>query len=187
METFGERTLCGYDVGCNLDKIIKSSSLGKRFKELNCRCCVNAFHGFSHNYACQCENHPNIIVGMGLEDLETLEKVFSASNHVAPVTRYASEFRRRVFIEMFCKQWDADKYQNLGLMLYNNYVQALDIIAGDSLALAEAMASLNIDTQTLKQWHNEELEYFRTLGDEPEWDVHAVAYVELLQELQDLK
>lgn len=121
LEVFGERTLMAYDVGCNLDKTINSSSLGDKFKRLKCRCCVNAFHGFAHNYACQCQNHPHGIVGMGIEDLETLERIFSFSNQVAIVTRYASAYHRRVFIDLFFKQWDSDKYQNLGLMLYNNY------------------------------------------------------------------
>jgi hypothetical protein len=187
MDVFGERTIFGYDIGCNLAKIIESSSLADLFKKLRCRCCVNAFHGFSHNYACQCKNHPNYIIGMGIEDLETLERIFSFSNQLAIVTRYTSEFRRHVFIHMFFKQWDEEKYQNLGTMLYNNYVQALDIITNDSIALAEAMRSLSIDESTLKQWHEEETEYFKTLGQEPEWDVHAMAYVELLQDLQDLK
>ncbi|KAG2737509.1 hypothetical protein P692DRAFT_20883487 [Suillus brevipes Sb2] len=47
------------------------------------------------------------------------------------------------------------------------------------------MASLNIQQGNTEQWHSEETEYFRTLGQEPEWDVHAVVYVELLQQLQE--
>ena len=121
LEVFGERTLMAYDVGCNLDKTIDASSLGELFKELHCQCCVNVFHRFAHNYACQCQNHPHGIVGMGIEDLETLERIFSFSNQLAAVTRYASAYRRQVFIDLFFKQWDEEKYQNLGLMLYNNY------------------------------------------------------------------
>jgi hypothetical protein len=45
---------------------------------------------------------------MGLEDLETLERVFSSSNQLAAVTRYMSKYCRRVFIDLFFKQWDAD-------------------------------------------------------------------------------
>ena len=187
LEVFGECTLMAYDVGCNLDKTIHASSLGEQFAKLQCRCCVNAFHGFAHNYACQCRNHPHGIVGMGIEDLETLERIFSFSNQLASVTRYASAFHRQVFIDLFFKQCDEEKYQNLGLMLYNNYRQALDIISEESPALSKAMASFGIDEKVLEQWHEEEVEYFETLGKEPEWDVHAMAYVELLQELRDLE
>jgi hypothetical protein len=187
LEVFGECTLIAYDVGCNLGKTIHTSSLGELFNKLKCRCCVNAFHGFTYNYACQCQNHPHGIVGMGIEDLETLERIFSFSNQLAAVTRYSSAYRRRVFIDLFFGQWDEKKYQNLGLMLYNNYRQALDIISKESQALAKAMTSLDVNEKVLDQWHKEEIEYFKTLGKEPEWDIHAMAYIELLQELRDLK
>ena len=49
------------------------------------------------------------------------------------------------------------------------------------------MASLGVNEKVLEQWHDEEVEYFRTLGKEPEWDVHAMAYVELLQGLRNLE
>ena len=54
---------------------------------------------------------------MGLEDLETLERVFSSSNALAGVTRYASAYWRRMYIELHFKQWDEDKYSNLATML----------------------------------------------------------------------
>jgi hypothetical protein len=37
------------------------SSLGPAFKRKECHCVVNAFHGYTHNWACQKENHPNVI------------------------------------------------------------------------------------------------------------------------------
>lgn len=183
MEILGDRVLIGYDIGCTFRKTIDTSSLGAQFKAHRFRCCVNAFHGYAHNYTCQVENHPNGIVGMGLEDLETLERVFSSSNQMASVTRYASAYRRRLFIDMFFKQWDADKYQNLGLMQFNNYVQALDILETEQAALDEALVSLQVTEADLQQWHADEKEYFATLGQEPEENIHAVAYVELLQKL----
>lgn len=36
--------------------------------------------------------------------METLEHVFSASNELASVTRYASPYRRRLLIEVHFKQ-----------------------------------------------------------------------------------
>src|ERR1700679_1247091 len=93
MDTFGSNILVGYDIGCVFGGTILSSSLGTRFQESGSRTCVNAFHGYSHNYQCQLKNHPNNIAGMGLEDLETLERVFSSSNALAAVTRYSSAYR----------------------------------------------------------------------------------------------
>ena len=69
MNTFGSNLLIGYDIGCVFGGTILSSSLGSQFQESASRTCINAFHGYSHNFQCQCKNHPNNITGMGLEDL----------------------------------------------------------------------------------------------------------------------
>ncbi|GBE87425.1 hypothetical protein SCP_1101010 [Sparassis crispa] len=164
MEVFGPHTLAGYDIGCSFEQTVHHSSLGPTFTHLHSRCCVNAFHSYSHFYPCQIRYHPNVIKGMGLEDLETLECIFSASNLLA--------------------SWDNEKYSNLGTMLYNNYKQVLDIIQTPSVALADAMASLGVCDEDLKLFELEEQQYFATLGQEPEWDVYAMAYVEALQELR---
>ncbi|KAL6308954.1 hypothetical protein BKA93DRAFT_864339 [Sparassis latifolia] len=182
LQLLGPRSMGGYDIGCSFAHTIHDSSLSPEFRRLQARLCVNAFHGYTHNHACQTQNHPNVIEGMGLEDLETMERIFSKSNEVAPVTRYASRYRRRTFVDMFFGQWDADRYLSLGNFLYNNYRQALDILNNDAQVLDEAVRSLGIGDGDLDKWQKEETEYFSVLGQEPEWDVHAVAYVELLQE-----
>ncbi|KAL6307294.1 hypothetical protein BKA93DRAFT_815978 [Sparassis latifolia] len=182
LQLLGPRSMGGYDIGCSFAHTIHDSSLSPEFRRLQAHLCVNAFHGYTHNHACQTQNHPNVIEGMGLEDLETMEHIFSKSNEVAPVTRYASRYRRRTFVDMFFGQWDADRYLSLGNFLYNNYRQALDILNNDAQVLDEAVCSLDIGDGDLDKWQKEETEYFSVLGQEPEWDVHAVAYVELLQE-----
>lgn len=187
LEVFGPGWTMGYDIGCSFGVTVKNSSLNARFEEQGCRCCVNAFHGYSHNFSCQVKNHPNTIEGMGLEDLETLERVFSASNQLATVTRHMSKYRRRMFIDKFFQQWDAEKYENLGTMLLNNYRQALDIIEQDGPALTHAKETLNIQEGDLDLWQADEMNYFLTLGQEPEENIHKIAYVELLQELRDLE
>ena len=187
MDTFGSNLLIGYDIGCVFGGTILSSSLGTRFQESGSRTCVNAFHGYSHNYQCQCKNHPNNITGMGLEDLEMLERVFSSSNALASVTRYASAYRRRLYIEMHFSQWDEDKYFNLATMLRNNYHQALNIISNDGRAVEQAKLSMGITDEHLDLWKTEREEYFQTLGDEPESKVRAIAYAELLQKLRELE
>lgn len=187
LEIFGPRTCLGYDIGCGFEGTILRSSLAKSFRELNWRCCVDAFHGYTHSYDCQLTYHPTVIKGMGLEDLETLERIFSSSNQLASVTRYASAFNRRRFIELFFKQWDEDKYINLGNFLYTRYQRALEVIKTDTPALHDAMQSLNITFANIEKWATEEREYFSTLGEEPEWDIHAVAYVERLQELREIE
>ena len=120
---------------------------------------------------------------MGLEDLETMERIFSVSHSLTSVTRYMSAYRRRIFIDMFFRQWDADKYQNLGTFLLNNYSQALKIIEEDSLDVQTSLASLNLSCEDLERYSSDQLSYFQKLGKESEDDIHAIAYVGLLEEL----
>lgn len=187
LELFGPRSLVGYDIGCAFSRTIVRSSLGPNFERQGFRCCVNEFHGYSHNYQCQLLHHPNAIEGMGLEDLETMERIFSASNQLASVTRYASRYHRRSMIDMFFHQWDEDKYLNLATMLFNNYKQALHIISFDGPALDSTLASLKCTLDDLEQWSNDEHQYFTTLSKESEEDLHSVAYVELLLQLNELR
>ena len=187
LELFKEKLLIGFDIGCVFKTTLLNSSLGPKFKASGSRVCVNAFHGYSHSYPCQVQHHPNVIEGIGIEDLETLERTFSKSNKLASVIRFASAYCRRALIHMFFQQYDEEKYTATGSMLYNNYIQALEIICNLTPKLTEALRILNIDLNMLKQWEAEEAAYFKILRDEAQEDVFAVAYVEGLQELQALR
>ncbi|THU87844.1 hypothetical protein K435DRAFT_821823 [Dendrothele bispora CBS 962.96] len=167
LEVFGDCWILGYDIGCRFARTILSSSLGQRFQEKHCRT-------YSHNIICQQHNHPLSIPGMGLEDLETLERVFSASN------------QRQVFLDIYFRQWDCEKYRNLGLMIYNNYVQALKVIEEDGVAVQAVLNDLKITESDLDTYFQDEVEHFGNLGTEAPEDVHAVAYVELLQMYRSL-
>jgi len=187
LKTFGVRWLLGYDIGCTFGVTIENSSLGREFKEKQCRTCVNAFHGYAHNAFCQQTHHPLNILGMGLEDLETLERLFSASNQLASITRYMSPYRRRVFIDLFLQQWDCEKYQNLATMLHNNYVQALDIIENEVPSFEADLQALHITEEDLETYLANETCHLQTLGSETEEDLHAAAYVELLRKYRETK
>ncbi|THU88228.1 hypothetical protein K435DRAFT_821711 [Dendrothele bispora CBS 962.96] len=186
LEVFGDDWIMGYDIGCSFSQTIKSSSLAPQFNKRNCRTCVNAFHGYSHNFLCQLFFHPINIPGMGLEDLETLERVFSSSNQLASITRYATAYRRRVLIDLFFRQWDEEKYCNMANMLYNNYIQALTTIHEEGQELAEGLATLGLTADDLEKYFDDESQHFQNLGTETEEDLHAVAYVELLQKYREI-
>ena len=113
-----------------------------------------------------------------------MERVFSSSNEVAGVTRHATGYRRRVFIDMHFQQWDDEKYRNLGTMLLNNYRQALKIIDEDQIILNETLQARNISIEDLDRWQDEQVTYFEMLGQEPAEDVHRISYVDLLQQLR---
>ncbi|KIM53540.1 hypothetical protein SCLCIDRAFT_31813 [Scleroderma citrinum Foug A] len=53
-------------------------------------------------------------------------------------------------------------------------------------AIEQAKQSLGISDQDLTRWKNEQSEYLKNCHKEPEWDMLAVAYVELLQKLTAL-
>ncbi|KAL7283898.1 hypothetical protein ACG7TL_001170 [Trametes sanguinea] len=182
--TLGARLMIAYDIGCDFSETVANSSLGPDALALGTRFCVNAFHGYSHSYNCQVVFHLNVILGMGLEDLEVLERIFSGSNQLAPIIRYASRYRRWILIDLYFRQWDHEKYSNIGLMLYNNLGQALDIIRSQSPVLDQALKSLQLSVNDLERFSNEEREFFLNLRDEEDSNLHAVAYVEALQELR---
>lgn len=184
----GYLLVLGYDIGCSFSSTISRSSLAQRFKELGAFCCVNAFHGYAHSYDCQRKFHPLVIQGMGLEDLEVMERVFSASNTVACLTRHASRYHRHLFIDMHFNQWNRDKYENLAIFIYNNYVQALETIETESVALDQVKRTLGVEDGNIEKWLKEEKEYLQSIkGREPLWDPHALAYVQLLEKLAEIE
>jgi Kyakuja-Dileera-Zisupton transposase len=177
--------MVGYDIGCAMEGTVQKTPLGAEFRAQGCRFCVNAYHGYAHNFACQCKNHPNNLEGMGLEDLETMERLYSLSNALAPVIRYATKYRRRMLLDLFMRQYDEDKYTNLGIMLTNNYKQALKIRVESGRLLDLLLHSIDATRGDLDRWQEEQRQHFETVGTEPDYDIHRVAYVELLQELRD--
>lgn len=184
LDVLSGKLLIGYDIGCLFELTIKSTTLRQKFIDSGSHCCVNTHHGYAHNYACQVQNHPNNIEGAGIEDFETQKRLFLASNATASIIRYASKYQWRVSLNMFLKQNNRDKYANLGLMLKNNYQQALNIINNGEEVLDKLLTDIGATRADLNLWQTSQAAYFATLGKEPEEDVHRVAYVELLQEFQ---
>lgn len=103
-----------YDIACSFSATLRQSSLGEKANASGLRMVVPAFHGHAHNRLCQLNNHILMSHGFGLEDLETCERVFSGSNSVAHLTRLATRYHRHMFIDMYFRQWDAEKYESLG-------------------------------------------------------------------------
>ncbi|RDX41460.1 hypothetical protein OH76DRAFT_1459149 [Lentinus brumalis] len=147
------KNMHGYDIG----------SIGEEFRTSGSQFCVNSFHGYSHSYKCQVKYHPIRILGMGLEDLETME--------------------RRMLIALYFEHWDDEKYANLGQMLYNNYKQALEIIKEKTPVVQEALQALSLTQEDVKRFEAEEAEYFSNLRDEDPEDLRDVLYVEALRDL----
>lgn len=178
--------MIAYNIGCVTETTVSRSSLGPLLREKRAKFCVPAFHAYTHNHICQIRYHLNNIDGMGIEDVESLERVFGGSNQLAPIVWYSSAYRRRLFIETYFKQWDEDKDINVGTFLLNNYMQALEIIEQEPKALA-SLEYEGITLEEVSEWAGEEEGYFTHLGEEAPYNIHAVAYIELLQKLRNLE
>ncbi|KAG2124388.1 hypothetical protein DEU56DRAFT_873320 [Suillus clintonianus] len=113
IDVFGDHLGIGSDIGCSLRKTVAASSIREKAADHHLILAVNAFHGHAHNRKCQLQHHPLYLHGFGLEDLETCERVFAASNAAAPLIRHASHFHYVQFLELHFDQWDIDKYLEL--------------------------------------------------------------------------
>jgi hypothetical protein len=130
MKVYGNNQCIGYDIMCAFMKTLLRSSLGKKVVALKIRGVVPAFHGHAHTRKCQVSNgiaskwynnkysqvrwHPQYMQGVGLEDFETCERTFSASNALARATRLSTQFhRRQEILEHFMFQ-DQDKFRMTG-------------------------------------------------------------------------
>ena len=184
LEVFDRPWLCGFDIGCSFQgTVAHSPKLSQIFKDSGSRICVNAFHGYSHSYSCQQHHHPNVINGMGLEDFETMEHIFSLSNQLASVVRYTSAYRRRVLVHMYFQRWDEERYQSLGKFIYDNFLQAQGIISMKEPLVVDSLRALGLTAEDLARFAEEERSYVASLQKESDRHLHTIAYVQALEEL----
>jgi hypothetical protein len=125
IDVFGADQVVGCDIACSLRATVAASSLAPKAAKQNLQLVVNAFHGHAHNRLCQLQNHPAYSISLGIEDLETCERVFASSNAVARLVRHASYFHWMQFIDLHYDQWDQDKYHELSTHL--RCLRALDL------------------------------------------------------------
>ncbi|KAJ7433959.1 hypothetical protein B0H11DRAFT_1758215 [Mycena galericulata] len=114
MDAFGADSGLGYDIGCGSETTIKNSPLGPKASLLRFKMLVGAFHGHAHNRKCQLRFLATYVKGLGLEDLEGCERLFSRSNALSKSVRYASVFHRRQLIATYLEHLDTfETYANL--------------------------------------------------------------------------
>jgi hypothetical protein len=113
LTTLGDDQTIGSDIGCSFTATVSASSLGPAMKQHRLKFVVNAFHGYAHNRLCQLAFHPLYILGLGLEDLETCEHIFSSSNGVTILVWHGSYYHWLLFVDLHSNQWNDDKYAAL--------------------------------------------------------------------------
>jgi hypothetical protein len=201
LDTLGDDLAVGYDIGCTFESTLKGSKMvGAKAERQKLSSPLNAFHGWAHNRLCQLLNHPLFRQGLGLEDLEVLERIFSASNSVARCVRFASRFTWKQFLDLHFQQWDEDKYAELsmspslcenwnlifiGNFLLDNYRQALRIIATHTPEVEALKDRLKISNEGIEGWRAEEIKFLQELKEEPESRELEVSYVQALLDKQE--
>ncbi|KAG1857938.1 hypothetical protein C8R48DRAFT_748846 [Suillus tomentosus] len=175
LDTFGKDLGGGYNVGCRFKTTLSRSSLGRRAHDLNHTSLVGAFHGHAHRRLCQLNHLTTYIDGLGLEDLEGCEHIFSKSNALAASVCYAT------IANYFQHNDDFEVYANLTTFLYNNYKQALNVLHDAHTTLPKLMAKLGVtDDNVFDTWLAEEHSYLMSLTQERE---HETLHMEYWQRL----
>lgn len=202
LEVYGPKIFVGYDIFCMFSKVVKKSAIGPIAVQKGLEGGVPSFHGHAHNRLCQVHWHPMYINGIGKEDLEGCERVFSASNALAPSTRLATPFHRQQAIEEHFKFWSADKYCETGEFrpvdsydaltqtitanfIFNNYRQALGILQVGPANLRGIEARIGTCAADYERYLEEERLYLAELQKEPEETLKAVEYMEKLEKLRE--
>lgn len=205
LEVFGEDLGGGYDIGCKFKTTLAGSSIGPCTKLMHHTCLVGAFHGHAHSRICQLSHLTTYVEGLGIEDLETCEHIFSKSNALASATHYVSVFHRQQAITTYFQHNDDfETYANLskyylmscfsgtnsraGEFLYNNYKQALDILSDGEHVLPGLMQDLGVtDVVTFEMWLKEEKSYLEGLQCKPEEETVTMEYWQRLVKLNTSK
>ncbi|KAG0697078.1 hypothetical protein DFH29DRAFT_984415 [Suillus ampliporus] len=172
LDVFGHNQAIGTDIGCSLVKTVAASSIRDKAADHRLLLAVNAFHGHVHNCKCQLQHHPLYLGGFGLEDLETSSLIW-----------HTSHFHYVQYLDLHFNQWDTDKYLELGHFIFNNYRQALTIIANYTKELEAYHIMYPDEVLDFDSWIDEELAYLLAVGSEPQHDALTVEYVDVLEKL----
>ncbi|KAF8156396.1 hypothetical protein K438DRAFT_1986820 [Mycena galopus ATCC 62051] len=166
MDVFGKDIGFGYDIGCGHAKTLKNSPLGPKAKE--------------HNFRMLLKYLATYVEGMGIEDLEGCERLFSKSNGLSRSVRYASVFHRKQTIRAYLAHLDTfDTYANLSTFLVNNYKQAVSILDTEK-SVKYAMAQAGVTEEMMKTRLEEEKAYLDGLLVEPEEETDQMEYYQQL-------
>ncbi|KAG2117688.1 hypothetical protein BD769DRAFT_1629740 [Suillus cothurnatus] len=186
LDAFGDRLGGGYDIGCQFQATLDNSLLGPLARSLRHTLLVGAFHGHAHRQLCQLFSLTTYIKGLGIEDLETCERMFSKLNSLTSALRYTTVFHRQQAIDSYFEHNDEfEVYSNLSNFLHSNYKQALNILANGEAILPKVMKDLGVeDESTFEHWLEDEKVYLKGLTREPEDEMLHMEYWQRLVNLR---
>ncbi|KIN92747.1 hypothetical protein M404DRAFT_172701, partial [Pisolithus tinctorius Marx 270] len=179
----------GYDIRCQFSTTLAKSVIGKDVEQNQHSCLVPVFHGHAHQRLCQLSHLTVYTEGLGLEDLETCERMFSKSNMLASSLCYASAFHRQQAINTYFSHNDAyEVYASISNFIYSNYKQALLIIQDCEFVLLSLKCELGVTTDTeFTTWLQEERSDLEGLEMEPLNETLQMEYWQALVNLEASK
>ncbi|KAJ7893040.1 hypothetical protein B0H13DRAFT_1886533 [Mycena leptocephala] len=173
--------------GYEFETTIKNSPIGEKARQLNLRALVSAFHGHARNRMCQLRFLTTYVCGLGLEDLEGCERLFSKSKGLLGCTGYQAIWldfgKRNLSVHSHIKSYGMilagparlarSPEQALmhchtlqGKFLVKSYRQALDILDQEDL-LHFAMCRAGISgTEVFEEQLRQKKEYLKNLSKE---------------------
>ncbi|KIM61914.1 hypothetical protein SCLCIDRAFT_25388 [Scleroderma citrinum Foug A] len=163
LDMHGANQAIGSDIRCSLASTVAASSIRDKVSCNTLQLAINTFHGHAHNRQCQLENHPLYCHGF------------------APLICHASHFHYVQYLDLHFDQWDMDRYLELSHFLFNNYKQALSLIADYSKDLDAYQVLYPTQTLNFEAWASEELKYLKNVATKPMQDALAIKYVEALE------
>ncbi|THU97173.1 hypothetical protein K435DRAFT_663150 [Dendrothele bispora CBS 962.96] len=175
---------CGYDIACNLLKLIARSPLAELAMEEKLHMLIGLLHAYAHNRPCQLKFLMLYINGAGIEDLEVCERFFSQSNALASVTRHSSKFHRPQSIANYAYHQDNfEAYANLSKFIIGNYKQCLGILASHS-HVVDGLKSYGVrSVNTIFEWLEEERKFLESCEKTSTAETLTMAYYLALVEL----
>ncbi|KAI6100661.1 hypothetical protein EV401DRAFT_1877468, partial [Pisolithus croceorrhizus] len=195
LDVFGDNLAGSYDIGCKFGTTLSHSVVRPRAQALNYTSLVPAFHGYAHCCLCQLRFLARYVDGLGLEDLEGCERMFSKTNGLASAVHYASTFHRHQAIAGYTasiSQFFFRKYTEkmerrdtlLSTMILNNYKQAICIVREGKSTLLCLMDELGItNASVFSAWLLEEKEYLAARSREPKEETLQMEYWQKLVNL----
>ncbi|KAG2021067.1 sentrin-specific protease [Coprinopsis cinerea AmutBmut pab1-1] len=155
-----------YDVGCVVDRSLKQvrnvelalpcMSEHQQYEILlkdvtdRLRWATSAMHAYAHQWSCQLVYNPRMVKGAGTFDGEGVERYWSGSRKLIPLTRMALGERRLFYLELHAAATAAKLHEELGMWIRR---RLKDGIPSHEEEAEKCLAGCNYsETQLREQW-----------------------------------
>ncbi|KAF7334068.1 hypothetical protein MVEN_02312400 [Mycena venus] len=105
--------LQAYDIGCVIDHSLNKFPILRESLRQRVSFIINHMHSYRHEWACQLTFGPRFGLGAGLADHEDVERVWSRTQKMVPITRNQWNSRRILMIDQYAAFLNAEGQENL--------------------------------------------------------------------------